>query len=38
MKTGQVAVIQSLANNDPDVDAIYRLTPSIPFSFKSSDK
>jgi len=38
LKAEQVAVIQSLANNDPDVDAIYRLTRSIPFSFKRSDE
>lgn len=30
-----VAVIQSLANHDPDVDAIYRLsTLPLPFDFK----
>ena len=28
-----VAVIQSLADHDPDVDAIYRLTQPLPFSF-----
>jgi len=29
----RVGVIQALANGDPDVDAIYRLTQPIPFSF-----
>ena len=29
-----IAVIQSLADHDPDVDAIYRLTHSLPVSFK----
>ena len=29
-----VGVLQSLANNDPDVDAIYRLQRDLPFSFK----
>ena len=28
-----VGVIQSLANNDPDVDAMYRLIQPLPFSF-----
>lgn len=28
-----VTIIQSLANNDPDVDAIYRLTQKLPFGF-----
>lgn len=28
-----VAVIQSLANHDPDVDAIYRMTKPLPISF-----
>ena len=32
-----IGVIQSLANNDPDVDAIYRLTQPLPFSFPSYD-
>jgi STELLO glycosyltransferases len=27
------AIIQSLANHDPDVDAIYRLTQPLPFNF-----
>lgn len=29
-----VAIVQSLANHDPDVDAIYRLTQPLPFSFQ----
>jgi hypothetical protein len=29
----EIGVIQSLANGDPDVDAIYRLTQPLPFSF-----
>ena len=28
-----VGIVQSLANNDPDVDAIYRLTQTLPFNF-----
>ena len=31
----RVAVLQSLADHDPDVDAIYRLTRGVPFSFKA---
>lgn len=31
----KVGVFQSLANNDPDIDAIYRLTKEIPLSFRS---
>lgn len=30
---GSVGVIQSLANHDPDVDAVYRLSQPIPFNF-----
>ena len=30
-----VGIIQSLANHDPDVDAIYRLTQPLPFDFPS---
>jgi len=30
----KLAVIQSLADHDPDVDAIYRLTHSLPVNFK----
>jgi len=33
-----IGIIQSLANHDPDVDAIYRLTQPIPFDFPSSGK
>lgn len=33
ISTIDVGVYQSLANNDPDVDAIYRLTKEIPMSF-----
>jgi len=33
-----VGIIQSLANHDPDVDAIYRLTQPIPFDFPSKGK
>jgi hypothetical protein len=29
--TGRVAVVQSLADHDPDVDAIYRILRSVPF-------
>ena len=29
----RIGLIQSLANHDPDVDAIYRLTRHIPFNF-----
>ena len=28
-----IAVIQSLANHDPDVDAVFRLTRDVPFNF-----
>lgn len=31
--TASVGVIQSLANHDPDIDAIFRLTMPIPFDF-----
>lgn len=30
-----IGVVQYLANNDPDVDAIYRLTQPLPFDFSS---
>lgn len=30
------AILQVLANHDPDVDAIYRLTQPLPFSFESA--
>ena len=29
-----ISVIQSLADNDPDIDALYRLTQPLPFHFK----
>jgi hypothetical protein len=32
----RVAVVQSLANHDPDMDAIYRLTQPLPFDFPSA--
>ena len=32
-----VAVVQSTCNHDPDVDAIYRLTRPLPFTFDSSN-
>jgi hypothetical protein len=31
-----VGIVQSLANHDPDVDAIYRLTQPLPFNFDTS--
>lgn len=33
-----VGIVQSLANNDPDIDAIYRLTQPIPFNFPQEGK
>lgn len=36
ISVSRVGVFQSLANNDPDVDAIYRLAKEIPFSFRKS--
>ena len=30
----QIGVRQFLAQNDPDVDAIYRLTSTVPFDFR----
>ena len=33
VELNSVAVIQSLADHDPDVDAIYRLTRKVPFDF-----
>jgi hypothetical protein len=32
--TVQIGVRQFLAQNDPDVDAIYRLTSTVPFDFR----
>lgn len=34
----QIGVYQSLADNDPDVDALYRLTRHTPLSFLPTDK
>ena len=34
----RIAVLQSLADNDPDVDAIFRLTRGVPFNFDASSK
>ena len=31
-----IGIIQSLANHDPDVDAIFRLTQPLPFDFKGA--
>lgn len=31
----KIAVVQSLANNDPDVDAIFRISRTIPMSFRT---
>jgi hypothetical protein len=36
--TSRVAVVQSLADHDPDVDAIYRMTRGVPFSFAGERK
>jgi len=33
MKAERIGILQSLANNDPDVDGIYRLIQPLPFSF-----
>ena len=33
--TGLVTIVQSLADHDPDVDALYRLTSSLPLRFSS---
>ena len=33
----KVAVFQSLANNDPDVDAIFRMSRNLPISFQLQD-
>lgn len=34
LHAAKLGVVQSLANGDPDVDAVYRLTRDIPFDFK----
>lgn len=36
--TKRIAVLQVLANHDPDVDAIYRLTQPLPFNFQESGR
>ena len=36
--TFNVAVFQSLADHEPDVDGIYRLTREIPYTFKSASQ
>lgn len=36
LPSSQVAVVQSLANHDPDIDAIYRLTMPLPFDFPNA--
>jgi len=33
VESSSVGILQSLANHDPDVDAIYRLTQPLPFDF-----
>ena len=33
ISTASIGIIQSLANHDPDIDAIFRLTMPIPFDF-----
>ena len=38
VKEDKIGVIQSLANNEPDVDGIYRLTRKTPFNFLSAAK
>lgn len=35
IKASHIGVVQSLANHDPDMDAIYRLTMPTPFDFNS---
>ncbi|XP_071175124.1 uncharacterized protein [Mytilus edulis] len=34
----QVGIMQALANEQPDVDAIYRLTRNVPFNFSNNNK
>jgi hypothetical protein len=36
--TRKVAVVQSLADHEPDVDALFRLTRQIPFEFAANSK
>jgi hypothetical protein len=33
----KVAVVQLLANHDPDVDAVFRLTKKVPFNFRAAE-
>jgi hypothetical protein len=37
IENSKIGLIQSLADNDPDIDAIFRLTMTIPFNFKIDD-
>jgi hypothetical protein len=38
LRLSSVGVIQAVCNGDPDVDAVYRLTRPLPFTFDSSPK
>ena len=38
MAGGAVTILQSLADHDPDIDAIYRLTQKLPLGFENSAK
>jgi hypothetical protein len=38
LRMSSVGVIQAVCNGDPDVDAVYRLTRTLPFTFDSSPK
>jgi hypothetical protein len=38
ISASSVGIIQSLANHDPDVDAIYRLVQPLPFDFPGKTK
>jgi len=35
--SSKIGIVQSLANHDPDVDAIYRITQTLPLNFDRSD-
>lgn len=35
IKSNDVAVVQSMANNDPDIDAVHRMTNCVHFDFES---
>jgi hypothetical protein len=37
-RPGKLALVQSLADHDPDVDAIYRMTGALPFNFLQKRK